>query len=324
MVLRPAGERASVAPVDKEFRPRRHGARLALVLAILFVVAVGVAFGANALIVYLRQPDEVVEEWGDIPAEDAEPEEEVAEPELPAPVEGLTGIVEAWAAGLSGNKSVLIYDVDRDEMVVDYNVNEDYNSASLYKLFVVYEGYKRVQNGVWDGATVIVNGRTILECLDLAIRESNSSCAETLWAMIGRETLDGIIANEWGITNSRISSLTTNAEDIYKIMRRFYEHPDLTDEALLTRMWDSFLNQPVTEYNWRQGLPSGFSDNAEVYNKVGWAYNPDLRRWDIYHDAAIVHFKNSDRTFIIIVMTNYVDFTQIRNLAAQLETILSI
>ena len=98
---------------------------------------------------------------GEITTVDSESEPEVVLPEK----------VDFQPVG--GNRSVYIYDLERDEVVGNYNSDEDYGTASLYKLFVVYEGYKRVQNGEWDandpaGST----GYTILKCLDLAIRES--------------------------------------------------------------------------------------------------------------------------------------------------------
>ena len=84
-------------------------------------------------------------------------------------------------------------------------------------------------------------------------------------------------------------------------------------------MKDSFLNQPVTEYDWRQGLPSGFSDAVNVYNKVGWAYNDEGEVWDIYNDAAIIEFPEKDRHFIVVVMTNKVPYQQIRKLGTMIE-----
>jgi hypothetical protein len=83
-------------------------------------------------------------------------------------------------------------------------------------------------------------------------------------------------------------------------------------------MMDSFLNQPITTYNWRQGLPSGFS-RARVYNKVGWDYNPNGGYWNIYHDAAIVEFPEENRHFIVVVMTNRVPFQKIKEFGMLLE-----
>ena len=231
-------------------------------------------------------------------------------------------VVDEWAKSTGGNKSVLIYDLNLNETVGSYNVQEDYNTASLYKLFVVYEGYKRVEAGLWNpndraGST----GYTISKCLDLAIRESNSDCAEVMWGLIGRDALDIIIETEWGITDSDISRLISNVSDISKIMKRFYEHPDFNGPSFLETMWDSFLVQPTTIYNWRQGLPSGFS-KASVYNKVGWDFNPDGNYWNIYHDAAIVKFPLEDgttRDYIVVVMSNRLDFKYIKKLGTALE-----
>ena len=60
-------------------------------------------------------------------------------------------VVDSWANTINGNRSVLIYDLERDEVVGEYNSTESYNTASLYKLFVVYEGYRRLQSGTWSG-----------------------------------------------------------------------------------------------------------------------------------------------------------------------------
>lgn len=227
-------------------------------------------------------------------------------------------VVDEWAKTTHGNSSIVIYDLERDEIVGEHNVDEEYYTASLYKLFVVYEGYLLVETGKWDvdddaGAT----GYTVGECLDLAIRESNSTCAETLWEMIGENKLDEIIKSDFGITDSTISDFVATPADVAKVMQMFYHHDNITDEALITQMKDSFLNQPVTEYDWRQGLPSGFI-RANVYNKVGWEYD-DAGGWNVYHDAAIIEFSEENRRFVVIVMTKNIAPEQIRKLGAMIE-----
>ena len=212
--------------------------------------------------------------------------------------------IDEWVNSTTGDRSVVIYDLDRDEVAGAYNSSENYNIDSLYKLFVVYEGYKRVQSGEWDQATT-------LDCLDLAIRESDSVCAETLWDRIGTEELDEAF-------NLNISDFSLNSEDIAGIMKSFYHLPETLDDSLTTRMKDSFLNQPETTYNWRQGLPSGFSE-ANVYNKVGWDYNTDEGFWNTYHDAAIVEFPAHNRHFVVVAMTSHVSFENIARLGSLIE-----
>ena len=228
--------------------------------------------------------------------------------------------VDEWAKTITGSRSVLIYDLERDEIVGAYNSSENYIIDSLYKLFVVYEGYKRVQSGEWTSSDLVgYTNYTVLDCLDLAIRESNSVCAEALWSMIGEDELDQIVKDDFGITNSDVSSFVSNVEDIAKMMKIYYRHKEIKDDSLVTRMKDSFLNQPVTEYDWRQGLPKGFSI-ANVYNKVGWDYNVDGKYWNTYHDAAIVEFPEEDRHFIVVVMTSHVSFSKISNLGSMIES----
>ena len=228
-------------------------------------------------------------------------------------------VIDNWINSTSGIRSVLIYDLDRDEMVGAYNPDLSYNTASLYKLFVVYEGYRRLQSGEWSADSMAGrSGLSISKCLDLAIRESNSTCAEAIWAMIGRERLNEIVENDFKITNSDISSLVSTPEDVLKMMKIYYRHSDINNEKYISIMKDSFLNQPTTEYNWRQGLPSDFS-KANVYNKVGWDYNPDGKYWNIYHDAAIVEFPDDNRHFAVVVMTSRVPFQRIRQLGSDIE-----
>ena len=246
-----------------------------------------------------------------------EPEPE-PEPELPDPV-NFQPVIDQFVNSTTGNRSVIVYDVERDELAGEYNTAESYNTASLYKLFVVYEGYRRIQNGVWDpNSTIGYTGNTLLQCLDRAIRESYSPCAESLWAMIGHAELDAIIKTDFNILGSNISNLTSNANDILAIMKIFYNHTEITDENLINTMKDSFLNQPPTTYNWRQGLPTGFS-RANVYNKVGWDYNVNGGYWNIYHDAAIIEFPETNRHFIVVVMTNRVSHLKIREFGTNFE-----
>lgn len=284
-----------------------------ILIFVCFVCLIGGAFFLFLMIINAGNDVAPVEILND----DRTPQEpQTTEDRLPEAVD-FQPVVDEWVQSVNGNKSVAIYDLERDEMAASYNLSENYNTASLYKLFVVYEGYRLVQSGEWQAdAPAGSTGYSILKCLDLSIRESYSPCAETLWAEIGHDKLDEIIESDFEIHDSSISTLTSNASDITKMMKIFYEHTDVTDDELIKTMKDSFLNQPATTYNWRQGLPSGFQ-SANVYNKVGWDYNP-AGYWNVYHDAAIVEFSDG-RHFVVVVMTNRVPFEKIRQFGSQLE-----
>ena len=228
-------------------------------------------------------------------------------------------VIDDWIKSIGGEKSVMVYDLDRDEIGGIYGEQESYATTSLYKLFVVYEGYKLIGTGKWkadDGAGV--TSYNIEECLDLSIRESNSICAETLWHMMGEDYLDDVVADEYGLGNTTVSDFTSTAEDVTMMMKKYYSLFK-TDDVLAIRMKDSFLNQPAAEYDWRQGLPSGFSSNVKVYNKVGWDYNEDAGYWNLYHDTAVVEFTDYDRHFVVTVLTSGVPYQSIRKFGTLFE-----
>lgn len=228
-------------------------------------------------------------------------------------------IVDEWVSSTGGNKGIYIYDLDLGEEVGSYNSNIEFQTASIYKLFVVYEGYKRLDSGEWEpddmaGAT----GHTISKCLDLAIRESNSECAETIWEKIGIEKMQYIIDNNFHLKNTELEDLVSTPYDVAEMMKIVYHHEDINSAEYLAQLKDSFLNQPARIYDWRQGLPSGF-ETAKVYNKVGWDYDDRMGRWNIYNDAAIVEFPEQNRHYVVVVMTNNVQHQQIRKLGQMLE-----
>ena len=269
-----------------------------------------------ALLFFLNRS--VPEPEPEIPAEDIpslpdEPEEVIKEINFQP-------LIDEWYNSIGGKKGIVIYDLDLDKVVGAINADTKFQTASLYKLFVVYQGYRLLQSGGWSGdAKAGSTGYTIAECLDLAIRESHSPCAETLWSMLGRDNLDAIVHTDFGLENVYVGSLSATPNEIMKMMKIFYDHTEILNENLVTTMKDSFLNQPPTTYNWRQGLPTGFSTDVLVYNKVGWHWNGS--QWAIYDDAAILDFTKYDRHFIVVVMSNYVSHLSIRDFGTKIENL---
>lgn len=308
MVSTPASKRSAVK-LDTQSRVM-FGVLLAILLvAVMLTIYIFVKYKTDVIV----ENDTIVE-----PKESA-PQSSEKTKVKPEKID-FQPVVDAWIKSVNGNRSVLIYDLDREEVAGKYDADAQHETASLYKLFVVYEGYRRLENDEWGAVDVAGRtGHTIIECLDLAIRESNSICAETLYAMIGYDELEEIVKNDFNITNTSVEDLASNANDIARIMKLFYDHPDIKNAELIARMKDSFLNQPITEYNWRQGLPSGFSDNARIYNKVGWSYNEDEKQWDIYNDASIVEFPEANRHFVVVIMTNRVPYQKIREFGTMIE-----
>ena len=267
----------------------------------------------------------------------------------PAPVEetpktptkiDLQYTVDSWVGSQPNakNSEVLIYDIDNDAIVARHNEDTPMYIASIYKMFVVYEGYYRVDHNIWDGEASVGLGKnydgnqfTYNTCLDYAIRYSYSPCAENLWAKIGHDSLQAIY-NEKGFKNTNIQGFSSSPSDLLKLYQMFWKHSDLS-EASWEKIKDSMLNQtaPNNAYdnmkqNWRKGFPSGFA-TAKVYDKVGW-WGDGNGHWNYYADASFVVFpetKNSDgetvpgRNYIMIVLTAKTDPSELVKLGRSIE-----
>ncbi len=238
--------------------------------------------------------------------------------------------VNSWVATTNRQVGLVIYDLDHDRVAADYQPNRIFDIASVYKLFYVYDGYRQIASGVEnldDYFTTSTDYRagsyTIGECLDLAIRESYNGCADPLRDDNKRSLRVQRIIDELGLKQTTNLGLESTANDLTKLLKLYYYHEDLP-ETLWYRIADSMLSQPPTlvaadtEYDWRQGLPSGFSSRAKVYNKVGWSWNGDS--WTTYADAAIVEFPDLDRHYTVVVLTNnFPSYTPITKLGALIE-----
>jgi beta-lactamase class A len=224
----------------------------------------------------------------------------------------LQSAVDSWftTAG-GGSASVVIVDPKDGSVLASLNPDAQYFTASLYKLYVAYEGYKQVDVAAVDPSESYQEGRSRAECLDLMIRESDSPCGEKMWAEIGKQNLTQILKG-YGLQNTDMTALRTTAADTARMLRRISTSEGLS-EASQTAYLDSMKTQQTL---YRRGLPSGFSSEVVVYNKVGWNEQQE------YHDAAIVELPDGRRV-VIAMLTSGVGTRNISGLAQALEPILT-
>ena len=234
----------------------------------------------------------------------------------------LQPIVDSWSVN-NPNTSVLVYDLDNDLIAAEYNADVVREIASIYKLFYVYDGYLRLSAGLDDPTEIIANvpekggNLTLTTCLDLMVRESYNPCADPIRADSARTARVNAIIDELGLAETSNAGLNSSARNITTLMQTLWQHEGISEEYWQQFM-DSMLNQPKTTYDWRQGLPAGFSDAAQVYDKVGW-YSPDGYHWSYYNDAAFVVFPSENRHYIVICFIKNGFPSAARALAAQLE-----
>ena len=285
---------------------------------IIFVLVTGISIGATAL---LLSREDNHSEASDNTTETEGNEEEATnpEPEVP-PVPSfinLQSTVDTWLSSLPSNADVglMVYDLDNEQVAAAYQPNKVFNAASIYKLFFVYDGYRQIASGTESADEFFVRASdydqfhsgaalSFGDCLDLMIRESYNTCADPMRSDSARFARAEALAAELGLQNTSSAGLYSSAADLTELLKLYYSHPDLSEE-LWAKIQDSMLNQPKTVYNWRQGLPTGFTNpSVKVYDKVGWN-RVDGSYWDPYDDAAIVEFTEQNRHYIVVVMTRF-------------------
>lgn len=233
-------------------------------------------------------------------------DDEKTKPEFDA--EALQQTINSWASNLGSDDvaSVVVMD-NQGGILAEVNPGQEYFTASLYKLFVAYEGYKQFDSGEVNSSEVFLSGQTRAECIDKMIRSSDSPCAESLWTEIGKEKLTATMKT-YGINNTSLVGLSTTATDTANMLARIAR-----GEGLDKTSQTSYLSSMKTQDSlYRRGLPSGFSANVTVYNKVGW--NEQVE----WHDASIIEFAGG-RQLIVAVLTENVGTAQISKLATLIE-----
>lgn len=265
-----------------------------------------------------------------------QPKEQPPEPETPVTASefiDLQSTVDDWLKTTNRQIGLMIYDLDHGRTAASFQPNKIFNIASIYKLFFVYDGYRQITLGLQDPNDIYIttsdyraDDYTFSECLDLMIRESYNGCADPMRSNSNSfKRVEKLIA-ELGLKNTEEAGLYSTAADVTELLKLYWQHPDLSD-ATWQAIADSMLNQPPTTvapettYDWRQGLPAGFSKTTKVYDKVGWNWNG--HRWDTYADAAIVEFPQQNRHYIVVVITEDLDSEKtITNLATRLEAVI--
>lgn len=208
-----------------------------------------------------------------------------------------------WEANAGGIYSVTITD-DSGAILAEANSDKQYFTASIYKIYVAYVGYQKIDDGTYKLSEPYLGGWTRGKCLDEMIRSSHSPCAEKMWVELGKENITQKLKT-YGIENTSMTGLVTTSGDAAIILSRIQQQKDLSN-ASTKALKSSMLGQI-----YRDALPVGFK-TSKVYDKVGFRGN------DEYHDTAIVQLKDG-RTVIVSVLTSGVGTKKIATLASQLE-----
>ena len=198
---------------------------------------------------------------------------------LSAEIDALVG---SAAAG------VVAIDAASGQTIVSVNPDLQLTSASLYKLFVAYSMFTEVNNGAWSWDDPLIDWRTLGQCFDDMIIESDNDCPEAWLMTVGVETVSAQV-QVLGLTNTVVawSDMRTTAGDMAHFLDLVVMGDVLSPEDRLR------LTGAMEVQNYREGIPAGIP-SAVVWDKVGFFEG-------LLHDAAVV--KSDKGEMILVILT---------------------
>jgi beta-lactamase class A len=223
--------------------------------------------------------------------------------------EVLNQAIEAWVLQRAGQKwGVAIHDL-KGKQVAGYNTTTTFDSASIYKLYLLYPLLEKVPLEKFATTKLLVNGqpKTLHECVDLMLRVSDNPCAESIGYYIGWSRVDSSLQKA-GFRSTHLNMETgqpvTTPADTASYMTALYEGK-LIDQASM-----EYIFSILGAQKFRQGIPAACNE-CVVMNKTGELPG-------ILHDTAVV--KVGDKPYVISIFSQNGRFSDIADLT---KTILS-
>ena len=126
-------------------------------LLLIFLTAFGITLIGGVAVKSLlhynsTNQNETPAEDPPISSDDGIPEETTITPDFI----DLQPTIDNWLTTAPGNVGLMIYDLDNNQVAAASNANRVFNTASVYKLFFAYDGYREIDAGRDDGTAVLV------------------------------------------------------------------------------------------------------------------------------------------------------------------------
>lgn len=174
------------------------------------------------------------------------------------------------------NMAIALRALDGSGISANARGSKGYNPASTYKTLVAVEALKRVEQGSLQMSTS-VGGRSLDNCIQVMIVNSDNDCAKALGDLLGWSNLTSA-ARGLGMGGTQYGSganFTSTASDQTLLLTK------LQSGELLSSGNQSLLLGHMKSQQYRQGIPKGVGGSV-VADKPGFIGG-------ILHDAAIVY-----------------------------------
>lgn len=189
------------------------------------------------------------------------------------------------------------------------NENQQFTSASLYKLWVMATAYDKINQGVMSENDDVTLSREAIEsiqgfyqddvtegvslsvadAIEKMITVSDNDAAITLYEHMGHEEVEKFLQNNGFTASSFLSPPITTAHDIAQYYEKLYKG-QIVNREYSQKMLDVLFRQRLNDR-----IPKYLPANTRVAHKTG-----ELDTFK--HDAGVVELEGSD--YLIVVLTD--------------------
>lgn len=219
----------------------------------------------------------------------------------------LQPVLDKWVADHPGQKwGVVAKSISGPTFEAKVNQDREFESASIYKLFLTLPLFYQIPVEQQGGINVTVNGgqKSIATCVDLMLRLSNNECGEALGYYLNWKKADDSL-KKGGFNHTefnRTDSLKTSAGDTAAFLESL-------NGDMFSRNAKDTIMKSLYQQRYRDGIPSG-CPGCVVANKTGQIDN-------VMHDAAIVQYKGG--SYVLVIFSENGNFKQISQLTGQIQ-----
>lgn len=216
-------------------------------------------------------------------------------------------ILNSWAAAHPNQKwGIVAKSLEGPSFEAKINPDKEFESASIYKLFLLLPLFTQIPVEHQSEIKVAVNGtqKPISTCVDLMLRVSNNECGVSIGYYLNWKKADEALKR--GGFNHTIfkesNQLKTSAGDTASYLEAL--NGDMFNRAAKDTIMKSLLEQ-----RYRDGIPAG-CPGCTVANKTGQIDN-------VMHDAAIVKYNGG--SYVLTVFSEGGTFKQIAELTGKIQ-----
>jgi len=220
------------------------------------------------------------------------------------------------------NSSILIYDLNNQEIIARNNDFSQNNSLGLENLFLAYQIYTKInQNAIKKDKLLTVGTEQISidNCLSKILQENHPGYAAALVSEIGENNLNQFLKDQ-SYTNTNFTSHLTNTADLLSLSKRLNTHPDFSEQ-----LWQEFKTKLTPQDNSKNPLLTGFS-KLTVYGLFGSQTNDVTNAnlsYPLFNNLYFLETKQEDpkdrQTFVLIFLASDIDAASLIELAKNLE-----